>query len=305
MKNILLIWAILLCVQVNAQNKVVVCTDKNGCREGVLNISNAQVDELLQKQNFFKNAQPGDILVLNKCASEKESRLSVQELHQKFGGTGAPSGLASFNLRTYLSENGCVLCPNPIKKITYYIQSEEGGGNGYFFMNLNKGEAFMPDEAYKMMHREMDGMTINSFFRDYQYISYVIDPEGKKWQMSMPIGTSVVNLKNDDWNSEYFKKNFKQTNERKPFLNTGRETVKYTGPCDMGQCSFWLVPSDDVCLRAGKFDAVAFWNLGYLNVDGVTYIVTEISGSGFLVKITGYANGSYNFNSSGYTPVGN
>lgn len=151
----------------------------------------------------------------------------------------------------------------------------------------------------------MDGMTINSFFRDYQYISYVIDPEGKKWQMSMPIGTSVVNLKNDDWNSEYFKKNFKQTNERKPFLNTGRETVKYTGPCDMGQCSFWLVPSDDVCLRADKFDAVAFWNLGYLNVDGVTYIVTEISGSGFLVKITGYENGSYNFNPSGYTPVGN
>ena len=104
-------------------------------------------------------------------------------------------------------------------------------------------------------------------------------------------------------NEKRFKTDFKTGNTRKHLNNTATE---YTGKDGSGNTmSLWIMPVADVCLPAGKFDAFGFYNLGYISVDGITYLVTEMSGSGFQITMTGISDGSYNFNPTGYKNLGN
>ena len=165
----------------------------------------------------------------------------------------------------------------------------------------------MPNAAFQQLYKGQEGfsqMVIDAYFRNYKYITYMIDPEGKKVKMNMNIGISVGGFKNDKLNLAKWKKDFKATGKKRKHFNTTSYQYEYVGNTPEGKLTFWLVQSGNVCLPAGKFDALGFWNLGYIAFDGKTYLVTELSGSGFKVEVTNITDGTYNFNPVGYQSMG-
>ena len=305
MKNISITFILLfLFVSVNAQQTIAICKEKYGCDIAKVNLSRTEIDQTLEKPNFLTSASKNVILVLNNCNSVIEDKRTIQQLHIAFGGKAIPKSVNQFYLKKYMIDKGCISkCLNSIKRISFKISSPEFSGTGYSFINLKKGEAFMPNTAFQELYRGQEGfsaMVIDAYFRNYKYITYMIDPEGKKIKMDMKIGLSIGGMKDDKLNLAKWKKDFKLTGNKRKYLNTNDFQYEYVGNGDEGKITFWLVESKDVCLPTGKFDALGFWNLGYLGFDGKTYLVTEISGSAFKVIVTNVTDGNYSFNPVGY-----
>lgn len=300
--------ALMLCTSAGAQRKLLFCEEKKGCSIASTRLSEAELEAMFRQPNLLLNADSTSFLVINGCQATLEKEKTPQQIHQSFGGQGTPGRKLNADLRQYLSQKGCIGCPNNTQRISFAVKSSEHSGSGYFFANLKSGEAYMPNASFQQFYAGTEGfgnMTIDAFFRDKKYISYVIDPEGKKYRMDMAIGTDMKTIDGQDLdNQEYFKNNFKATGRKRPHLNTTLEEVEYSGQGEEGPLSFWLTPARTVCLPAGQFDALGFFNLGHLAIDGVTYLVCEISGPDFQVRVTGVEEGSYQFNPAGYAPVG-
>ncbi|HRP90360.1 MAG TPA: hypothetical protein PKX92_09980 [Edaphocola sp.] len=311
MKSILyLLLFIQLTSCTNAQDKkqqhIAVCQQGNGCEIMEIKSSASEVDKALGKTGFWSKAPDNATLVIENCNSRLEEKLSLSEVHQSYGGTGEPKKINSFDIQKYLKEKGCLSnsnCANATKKISFHISSDEQSGNGYFFLNLKAGEAYMPDAAFQQLMAGQVGtehMVIDQFMRNNALETYSI-AEGKKYRHSMPIGTNMALIQNDAINEKRFKNDFRKTGNTRKHLNTSNIETEHTGKDDDGKTiNFWITPVNDVCLPKGKFDAWGFYNLGYISVDGISYLVTEISGSGFQIKLTGISDGSYNFNPAGY-----
>jgi hypothetical protein len=295
----------------NAQDKktkqtLAVCTDGKGCEFSEINIAASEVDKLLGKSNFWTAAASKATLILDKCESIKDENQTREEIDRSYGGSGKSIALKKIDLEKYLEEKGCFACPNETKKISFYASAngeEAHSGSGYFFLNLKAGEAYMPNEAFRQFYAGQEGyeqVIIDQFIRNGKMEQYMIS-EGKKYRHSMHIGTNISVIKDDAINEKRFKNDFKKTNKTRKHLNTANVETEFIGKDDEGRTiSFWIVPSPDVCLPPGKFDAYGFYNLGYISVDGMTYLVTEISGAGFQIKLTGISDGSYSFNPAGY-----
>lgn len=307
MKNLyILLIGLFFFVSVNGQQTVAICKEKYGCDIAKINLSRVEIDNILGKKFFLTAAGKNAILVLNNCNSAIDEKKSTLQLHQTFGGKASPKTLGAFDLRKYLLEKGCLkTCPNNTKKISFKVTSPDHSGSGYFFANLKAGEAFMPNEAFQQFYagQDMASMKVDAFFRNFKYISYMVDPDGGKFVTDMPIGTSMAGIGSDLKNEARFKKDFKPTGRKRQHLATKDFQYEYVGKGDDGQITFWLGPAYDVCLPAGKFDALGFWNLGFISVDGKTYLLAEISGSGFKVTVTAVADGSYSFNTAGYQSI--
>lgn len=316
MKNIILFFTLLIGLPscIHAQNKkgeqhVVVCEKGNGCEIVEQKTNSAVLDKALGKSGFWINASDSATLVIENCTSRIEESLSLVEIHQFFGGKGEPQKIRDFDLSKYLKGKGCSSdCANTIKKITFYISTsgeEAHSGNGYFFLNLKAGEAFMPNEAFQQFYgSEAKGIIYDQFIRNGTMESYTI-AEGEKYHTKMPIGTTVSLVKNDAFNEQRFKTDFKKTGRTRKHLNTTEIETEYKGKDDEGKMiSFWITPAAHVCLPKGKFDAFGFYNLGYISIDRATYLVTELSGSGFQIRLTGISEGSYNFKPVGYKSIG-
>lgn len=292
----------------NAQDKkakqhIAVCEQGKGCEIVEIKITSEAIDKILSKPGFWMNAADSATLVIENCNFKIEEKLSLTQIHQFYGGKGDPKKISSFDIQKYQNEKNCLSnCANTIKKIVFHINTsgeDVVSGNGYFYLNLKAGEAFMPNEAFQQLYgSEAKGIILDQFLRNGAMDSYSI-AEGQKYHTKMPIGTNISAIKNDVLNEQRFKTDFKETGNTKKYLNT--TSTEYTGKDDDGKTmSFWITPVNDVCLPKGKFDAFGFYNLGYISVDGVTYLVSEISGSGFEIKITSISDGSYNFNPTGY-----
>ncbi len=309
MKNLyLMAIGFFLFTSVRAQQTVAICKEKYGCDIAQVNLPRPEIDKLLGKTNFLTAAGKGAILLLNSCNATIEEKRTTLDLHKAFGGKTSPKILSSFDLKRYLVEKACVSnCPNTTKRISFKLTSPEHSGSGYFFANLKNGEAYMPDAAFQQFYAGTEGfagMKVDAFFRNFQYITYFVDPEGKKFKSDMPIGTSMAGIGNDLKNESRFKNDFKVTGKKRQHLNTKDFEYEYVGKDDEGAAlTFWLGPAYNVCLPPGKFDAFGFWNLGYISVDGKTHLVAEISGPGFKVTVTNVSEGNYSFNPAGYQSI--
>lgn len=310
MKNI---FFLLLFVQffsscTNAQEKktkqtLAVCTDGKGCKFSEITIAASEVDKLLGKNNFWTAATSNATLILEKCESKKDEKQTLEDIDRSYGGSGKAIDLKKIDLEKYLKEKGCFACPNETKKISFYASGDGQSGNGYFFLNLKAGEAYMPNAAFQQFMSGKEGsneVTVDQFIRNNEMETYTI-AEGQKYRTKMALGTTVSVVQSDAINEKRFKDDFKKTGKTRKHLNTANTETEYTGKDDEGRTiSFWIAPSPDVCLPPGKFDAYGFYNLGYISVDGMIYLVTEISSAGFQIKVTGISDGSYNFNPAGY-----
>ena len=310
MKNLYLtILFLSLVISVNAQQTIAICKEKYGCDIAKVNISRTEIDKILAKPNFLTAASKNSLLVLNNCSSTIDGKRTIQQLHIAFGGKGVPKAINQFDLKQYIIDKGCISkCLNSTKKISFKISSSEFSGSSYSFINLKKGEAFMPNAAFQQLYNgqgELANMVVDSYFRNYKYITYVINPEVGKVKMDVNIGLSIGGFKNDKLNLAKWKRDFKLTGNKRKHLNTNDLQFEYVGIGDEGEkITFWLVESKDACLPQGKFDAMGFWGLGYISFDGRTYLVTELAGSDFKVTITNIIDGSYNFNPVGYKSMG-
>lgn len=309
MKNLTLLSILFLFVCCDGQQKqanqqhIAICENGEGCEISEIKISDKEVDDALGKSNFWVNAGENATLILENCESKIEESLSITEIHQSYGGSGDPEKLNSFDIQKHMKEKGCFACPNATKKISFYASGEGHSGNGYFYLNLKAGEAYMPNEAFQQFSAGQEGanqVIVDQFIRNYKMEQYMI-AEGKKHHHSMALGTGISIIQDDAINEQRFKNDFRKTGKTREHPNTNELETEYAGPDDEGRMiNFWITPSYDVCLPPGKFDAFGFYNLGYISVDGITYLVTEISGPEFQIKLTGISEGSYNFNSSGY-----
>ncbi|WP_159799176.1 hypothetical protein [Flavobacterium sp. MK4S-17] len=307
MKNILFLFLFLqLSLYGNAQPKkarqhLAVCNQGSGCRFSEITVSAAEVDKLLGKTGFWTTASPNATLILNNCESKKNEKLSLEEVDRMYGGSGKKVVIQTISLQKYLKEKGCFGCPNTTKKISFRASGGGQQGSSYFFLNLKAGEAYMPNEAFqKMANGEGGEMVVDQFIRNNAMDIYAI-AGGKKYHQKMALGTTISGIKNDAVNEQRFKKDFRKTGKTRKHPTIGKTETEYRGKDDEGKIiSFWIMPSSDVCLPKGKFDAFGFYNLGYISVDGITYLVTEISGNDFQIKLTGISDGTYKFNPAGY-----
>ncbi|TXI80157.1 MAG: hypothetical protein E6Q39_02915 [Crocinitomicaceae bacterium] len=314
MKNIILMLSLLISLTSCAQEQksgltIALCEKGKGCKEIIGPSNLKEIAQLLNRPDLAEASAGKVILVIEKCEFKKESKLTLAQIHQSYGGTGEPEKIKNFDLAKYVKENGCMLnCGNATKKITFHINTtgeDAVSGNGYFFLNLKAGEAFMPNESVQQFYgSEMEGVVLDQLLRKGKIDSYMITEEGEKIYGNIPVGINMSVIKNDAMNEKRFKTDFKKTGNTKNQLNS--TATEYTGKDDGGNTmSLWIMPVTDVCLPKGKFDAFGFYNLGYISVDGITYLVTEISGSGFQITMTGISDGSYNFNPIGYKNLGN
>ncbi|MCD8539002.1 MAG: hypothetical protein LRY55_03990 [Leadbetterella sp.] len=306
--TVLSIFQIISCTrseEINKAQYLAVCSEGGGCEFSEITLAADEVDKLLGKTNFWVSASSEATLVLESCESKIEEEKTLNEIHQDHGGKGEAVIVPQADIAKLIRENACFACPNTTKKITFYLRGEGFSGNGYFFLNLRAGEAFMPNEAFQQLYAGGEGydqLIIDQFMRNSQLEQYLF-VEGKKYVNKMAIGTDISAIKEDALNEQRFKNDFKKTGKRRSHLNTNRYEEKYAGKDDEGTpITFWITPAEDVCLPYGKFDAWGFYNLGYISVDGVTYLVTEISGAEFEIRLTGISEGSYEFNTEGYQP---
>ena len=64
-----------------------------------------------------------------------------------------------------------------------------------------------------------------------------------------------------------------------------------------------VIVSKDVCFVNGENIPAGFFNLGYILLDGITYLVTELSGQNLNIKIIDFEDGNYSFDTSGYSEM--
>ncbi len=312
MKSILyLLLFIQLTSCTNAQDRtgkqhLAVCTDGKGCEFSEITIAASEVDKLLGKNNFWTAATPDATLILDKCESKKDEKQTLEEIDRRYGGSGKAIVLKKIVLEKYLKEKGCFACPNNTKKISFSgsgvgESGERYAGNGFFYLNIQADEAYMPNEAFKQMGwmngEGSNAVTVDQFIRKNVVETYTV-AEGKKFRQVMDLG-SQPGLQQEELNEQHFKKDFKKTGKTRK--DNGNDDVEYVGKDNEGRTiNIWLTPSKDVCLPLGRFDAVGFYNLGYLAMDGITYLITEMSGPDFHLKLTSVTDATYQFNSAGY-----
>lgn len=316
MKNLILILSLLISLTSCAQEQksgltIALCEKGKGCKDVIAQSNLKEIAQLLNRPDLAEASTGKTILVIENCNFKEESKLTLAQIHQSYGGKGEPEKIKNFDLAKYARENGCMLnCANTTKKISFHIKTtgeDAVSGNGYFFLNLKAGEAFMPNESVQQFYgSEMEGIVLDQLLRRGKIDSYMITEEGEKIYGNIPVGINMSVIKNDAMNEKRFKTDFKKTGNTRRHLNTTATETEYTGKDGGGKTmSLWIIAVANVCLPNGKFDAFGFYNLGYISVDGITYLVTEISGSGFQAKLTGIADGAYNFNTTGYKNLGN
>lgn len=311
MKRIIVLVTLMIslttCLQAQKGNLIIAqCETGTGCKEIITQLNIKEIAQQLKRPDLATAFTEKSILVIENCDFRNENKFTLVQLHTRFGGTGTPKKITDFDIEKYLKEKHCFSmdCSNTTKKISFYINArgeDAFSGNGYFYLNLRAGEAYMPNEAFHQVYgSEAGNIVVDQFLRNGKMEQYMIS-EGKKYRHSMPIGTNISAIRTDAMNEKRFKEEFKKTGNTRKHLNTNRIETEHAGKDDEGaMIRFWTVRVQNVCLPKGKFDAFGFYNLGYISVDGITYLVTEISGSGFQMKITGITDGSYNFKPTGY-----
>lgn len=300
------------CSNKDKEQTIAICENGNGCEFTTTSLSYKEINKLLLSIVVSEESN-ASILVLDKCDFKIENTLSEEELDYNYGGTGKIQTIKNFDLKKYLIDNNCVKDTHQTPKdcetsstVKIYFEgytTEDGNVSSYYFINFKQLESFMPNDAWqKMMAGKMEGSeqgVVDQFFRKNQMDTYMI-MEGKKTHTIMPIGYG------NDGGSEYFtsqqfEKDFKKTGKTKTHFDGKNEQVEYSGKDgDGNNISIWLTPANEICLPKGETYIWGFFNMGYITLDHTVYLVAEITGTNYQLKITQVKEGSYQFNPQGY-----
>lgn len=285
---------------------VAICKAEAGCTFYKVQLTRTEIDRLLNRVNFFAPEPADAILVLNQCEPLIEKGATPASVHAKYGGSGDAAFGKGFDLKEYLNRNGCFAFPNKTKRIDFKAVADGESYQGYAYLNIRKGEAFMPDKSFQAMYPAAEGaVKVDAFLQHKVMKQYIVDPEGKKWVMDMPTGLTFGKASSPEEAEklERFNEQFKKTGKRAPFLQSGFYAEEYTGTDDEGNAiSIWLVTATDVMLPPEEHVVAGFYNLGYLQLNGITYLMCKLAGNGFSIEITGIRDEEYSFNPAGYTP---
>ncbi|MVO10171.1 hypothetical protein GOQ30_13445 [Flavobacterium sp. TP390] len=304
-KNILFLFILFLSqIGYTQVQTITICSENKGCEFAKVTLNKHQIDAILVKPNFLAKEKGVVILNLVECISTIEKNKTLQVIHEAHGGKGTIKEKKNFDLRKYLFEKGCLVnCPNTTKRISFEVITDEFNGSGFYFHNIQAEESFMPNESWQQLYQgEMNEVVMNTFLKKNENTSYTI-AEGNKWKVKMPYGTIFNDLNNLSFSNTFHAK-FKKTGNKKSFLNTNDFQFEYIGKDAEGKkMVLWLGPGGNVCFANGKAIGAGFFNLGYLKIDGITYLITELSGSNFNVKVTEIEEGSYSFDTTGYKEI--
>lgn len=286
-----------------AGQHVAICEEGQGCEFAKMDLHASVVDQLLQRNNYWTNASDSATLIIVNCASEIDEQRSLAEIHQAFGGQGEVNVKSKLNLEKHFSDHQCFLnCANETKKIEYSFSSPEASGNTFFYLNIQKDEAFMPQAAFELygiptVDEEGRPVAINQFIKRKGFIDNYLIAGGKKIHTQMSLRTESP--EQEKLNYQRFLEDFEKTGNVRKSQN--QDEVEYVGKDDEGNVVYiWLRKTADVCVPADKFAIVGFYNLGYLLVDNQTYLITELKGSNFQLKVTSVSDEEYSFDTSGY-----
>ncbi len=310
MKFLFLLLTILAFTCSKTENKVhiAICENGNGCEFATTSLSQKEINQLLNKPNLLNENNPATILVLDKCDFRVENSLTEEDLDKSYGGTGQFQTIDKFDFKEYLKKHNCFTEPessdciiSATQKVSFYANtSEDGEFSGFYYINFKEMESFMPNEVFqKMMKGEASEGVVDQFFRKNSIDTYMI-MEGKKIHSTMPVGYGSDGG-NHYFNSNKFEKEFKKTGKTKPHFDGKNQQVEYTGKdSEGGTISLWLTPAKDICLPKGESFIWGFYNMGYITLNNTVYLVAELSGTNYQLKITGVSEGSYQFNPQGF-----
>lgn len=286
---------------------VATCAAESGCTFYSVDLTRAEIDQLLNKNNFFVSAKAEAVLVLVDCVLAIEEEHSLEVIDQKYGGAGDARFGEGFDFKNHLLQHACLVFPNNTKRIDYSAVDKKEGKTlqGYSFLNIKGREAFIPNESFTGLIPEAEGsVRVDAFMRDRVMIQYIVDPEGNKWEVRMDIGMTYGPSPEDVDNLAHFNQHFEKTGNRTRFLQTALYSEEYAGRDAEGSpMNIWLVPSTDVMLPPNEFAMVGFLNIGYIQLGGVTYLMHKFTSSLFDVEVTGIQDDEYSFDPTGYKPL--
>jgi hypothetical protein len=280
-----------------------VCSFGNGCEFSELLLDQRDVDLALGREHFWAQAGPNATLILEGCVPEVDEERTIEEIHADYGGTGDPRMVEPVDIARYISGMGCFECDTETKKLSFEISSVEVSGSAYFYINFKDKESFMPNAAYQQFYKGAEGIreiVMDQLMRNGFLEQYIIDQQGGKYMYRLPVQHDYLTPVEGEFTEGDFKKAFKKTGNKRRELGMYQE--EYEGFSEEGEVlKFWLGSTPEICLAPDQFAFMGMYGIGYIKIDGVTYLLTEASIPGYNMRVTKVEKGSYSFNPSGYT----
>lgn len=328
MKNhILLLVLLFFAIGVQAQiQTITICSEKNGCEMAKVNLTKAQIDNILEKPNFLATEKGEVILNLVECVSTAEKNTTPQKLHEKFGGKGIIKQIANFDLKKYLFDKACrPSCKFPAKpnagqqvkeknglngeytfnqKFTFKIEHPEANYTSNFYLNTQNGYSLLDNDAMKLFTgNELEGEVNQILTSTFDFHQYMSSSEGK---YALKIGGKNNNkqAQSQTLSADFFK-TFQKTGNKK-WIAGKFESLEYTGMSDGTKMSVWLSCSDGIFIdKRNTFLLTGFYGLGYIvNPAGQTYLITTIEGDGMKIQLLTIENLNKNFSGKPYKLMG-
>lgn len=279
-----------------------VCSYGNGCEFSEILLDQKDVDIALGREHFWAQSGPDATLILEGCVAQVDEERSIEEIHADYGGSGDPKMVEPVDIARYISGMGCLQCDTETKKLSFEISSVEVSGSAYFYINLKDMESYMPNDAYQQFYKGVEGisgMVIDQFMRKGYMEQYIIAPDGEKYLYFLPLASVYLIPEDGSFGENDFKRAFKKTGNKRRNLDLYEE--EYEGKDEEGaDLKFWLAATPNVCLQPNQFAFMGMYGIGYMKIDGITYLMTEASIPGYKMKITKLEKGSYSFNPNGY-----
>jgi hypothetical protein len=323
--NLLLLFLVLFSYNFYGQQQIItICSEKNGCEFAKVNLTKAQIDDILQKPNFMVMEKEEVILNIIDCESIIEKNTTPQQLHQKYNGKGSCNEIKNFDLRKFMSEKNC--CRSPINpnagegantkiglngnftftsKFTFSVQSSEGNFTSYFYLNLKNGYSLMDNSAMKKLaNQEFDGEINQIMTPSSDFYQFMKSPEGS---YSMKLGAKNKNtLITTQKSSTDFFKNFHKTGIKKMIYGSV-QSEEYNGiDADGTEMSVWLSCSKGISVdKKITYAVTGFFGLGYVvSPTGETFLVNAIEGNGMKITLNTIEIQNKSFSGASYKPMG-
>jgi hypothetical protein len=301
----LVLFLVLACTSDEEVGKVqylAVCAYGGGCTFSELLLDQKDVDVILGKEHFWANAGPEAVLILEGCRAEVDEERTLEEIHRDYGGSGEPEKVDPLDIARYYTGLGCLACDTETKRISFALQSDEVNGDAYFFINFKDSESYMPNAAYQQFYKGGEGidkLVIDQRVKAGVLEQYIISEEGEKYLYVLPLVQNFLAPSGNDFKEAEFKAQFKKTGKKRSDMGMLEE--EYEGKDAEGaDMKFWLGMAPNVCLADNRNFYMGMYGIGYFKIEGMTYILTEVSIPGYKLKVTEIVDGSYSFNPVGY-----
>ncbi len=308
MKKVLVALALFLVLACTSDEEVekvqylAICEYGRGCTFSELLVDQRDVDVLLGKDHFWSKAGPEAILILEGCRAEVDEERTMEEIHREYGGSGGPEKVNPVDIGQYYSGLGCLACDTEVKKLSFRVESADINGDGYFFLNIKDRESYMPNASYQQFYKDVGGLeniVVDQRIKNNLLEQYIVGEDGGKYLYVLPLNHEYLTPVDPDFKEVEFKDAFKKTGQKRRDMGIVEE--EYLGQdVDGSELRFWLGIMPNICLDENQFSFVGMYGVGFVKIEGFTYLITEMSIPGYKLKVTEIVDGSYSFNPVGY-----